>query len=397
MGIDDKWLLPEGIEELAPPQAAQLEALRRRLLDCYAGWGYELVMPPFIEYLESLQSGTGEDLDRQTFKLTDPLSGRAIGLRADMTLQAARIDARLLQRNTPVRLCYLGTVLRAFADSFGASRAPLQIGAELYGHAGIESDIEIISLMLETLRLTGLDEVILDLGHVGVYRSLAQAAGLDEEQESRFFDALQRKAVPEINALLDEWQLADDVSRALAALPHLHGGREVLDQARTQLQDFADALAAIDSLARIEAALSGGGTSSLRLHFDLAELRGYRYQTGVVFAAFVDGHGQEIARGGRYDDIGRVFGRARPATGFSADLKVLVALSGALDEKPRSDAILAPAVGNAALDEAIRSLRESGETVIRALPDRDGNEAAPSCARRLVEENGTWVVVQSQG
>jgi ATP phosphoribosyltransferase regulatory subunit len=394
MATNDKWLLPEGIEELPPPQAAQLEQLRRKLLDCYAGWGYELVMPPFIEYLDSLQTDAGQDLDRQTFKLTDPLSGRMMGVRADMTLQAARIDSHLLKRDEPVRLCYLGTVLHAFSDSFGASRAPLQIGAELYGHAGIASDLEVIEMMLETLKLTGLDNVYMDLGHVGIYRALAAEAGLDSEQEARFFDALQRKAVPEVNDLLAEWGLSDSLSRALSSLPQLNGGDEVLDEARICFAGFDRVLEAVDGLQQLanDLAISWPDVS---IHFDLAELRGYRYQTGVVFAAFIPGHGQEVARGGRYDEIGKIFGRARPATGFSADLKVLIELSGALDVVTGNKSILAPPDRDVNLMDAIRQLREDGEIVIQSLPGQGCSAADMGCDRELVRDKNKWVVVQS--
>ena len=207
MNMTDRWLLPEGIEEVLPEQAKRLEQLRRQLLDTYESWGYDLVMPPFIEYLESLLTGTGNDLDLQTFKLTDQLTGRMMGIRADMTPQVARIDAHQLKRDTPTRLCYIGTVLHTRNDGFAGSRSPLQVGAELYGHAGIESDVEVISLMLQTLAISGLENPFIDLGHVGIYRELVKLAGLDKEQEATLFDSLQRKANTEIASYLKEWKL----------------------------------------------------------------------------------------------------------------------------------------------------------------------------------------------
>ncbi len=319
-----RWLLPDGIDEVLPPQAERLEHLRRRLLDLYSRWGFELVMPPFIEYTESLLTGTGNDLDLQTFKITDQLTGRLMGVRADITPQAARIDAHRLQRETPVRLCYLGTVLRTRADGFAGSRSPLQVGAELFGHAGIESDIEILALMIETLEVTGITDIHLDLGHVGIFRHLARQAQLDGSQETLLFEALQRKARPEIEEFLRLTHLPAPMRRLLSALPELNGGAEVLDLAATQLAAAQPEVhAALNDLRAIVAALDRLAPQ-VTVHIDLAELRGYRYQTGAVFAAFIATHGREIARGGRYDDIGKIFGRARPATGFSADLKTLI-------------------------------------------------------------------------
>jgi ATP phosphoribosyltransferase regulatory subunit len=376
MSKQDKWLLPEGIEEVLPPAAWRLECARRELLDMFATWGYELVIPPFIEYLESLLTGTGNDLDLQTFKLTDQLTGRMMGVRADITPQAARIDAHPLKREAPSRLCYVGTVLRTRSDGFAASRSPLQVGAELFGHGGIESDIEILGLVLETLSRLAIEDVHVDLGHVGIFRGLAEEAGLDARQESDLFDALQRKATAEIGEILDAGGAGEGQRRRLAALADLNGGHEVM--------------AALDNLCAIADAMQAraGGAS---LYFDLAELRAYNYQTGMSFAVFVPGRGQEIARGGRYDDIGRVFGRARPATGFSTDLKTLMDLS-QRDFGVRAAAILAPAGDTPGLLTAIRELRSRGERVITSLPGQQGDAAEMGCDRQLVEDNGNWTV-----
>lgn len=385
-----RWLLPEGIDELLPDQARVLETLRRRLLDLYAGWGYELVITPFIEYLESLLTGTGKDLELQTFKLTDQISGRQLGVRADITPQAARIDAHHLRRDEPTRLCYIGSVLRTKSDGFGASRSPLQIGAELYGHAGPESDVEILCLMMATLQAAGIKDIYLDLGHVGIYRGLARQAGLDEGTESALFEALQRKAQPEIAALVAGAGVDADMAEMLCALAELNGDGEVITQARQRLAKAnAEVHAAIDYVEQV-AALLHNCLPEVPLHFDLAELRAYHYQTGVVFAAFVPGMGQEIARGGRYDHIGEVFGRARPATGFSADLKNLLA-AGKVEVPAGPGKVFAPAGGDAALAAKINELRAAGRIVIRELPGQTGDAAAMGCAERLVQAaDGNW-------
>ncbi len=390
MTITDRWLLPEGIEEVLPEQAQQLEQMRRSLLDTYQSWGYELVMPPFIEYLESLLTGTGNDLDLQTFKLTDQLTGRLMGVRADMTPQVARIDAHQLKRETPTRLCYIGTVLHTRSDGFAGSRSPLQVGAELYGHAGIESDVEILQLMLQTLALAGIEQPFVDLGHVGIYRQLVKQAGLNNEQEAILFDCLQRKANTEIAEHLAQWQLSGDIADCIAALTSLNGDAAVLEQARQCLGKAGeDVLNALNELQAI-AALLQQRVAGVDIHFDLAELRGYHYHTGLVFAAYVPGRGQAVALGGRYDDIGEVFGRARPATGFSTDLKTLLSLSPCHDVP--ATAIFAPADNDAALQEKIAQLRQQGERVICALPGQNGTAADMGCDRELVKDSSGWQV-----
>ena len=391
MSSKDQWLLPEGIEEVLPPAAWRLECARRELLDLYARWGYELIIPPLIEYLESLLTGAGNDLDLQTFKITDQLNGRMMGLRADMTPQAARIDAHPLQRDVPSRLCYLGTVLHTRTDGFGGSRSPMQVGAELFGHAGVESDIEILDLVLESLSLMAIPDVHIDLGHVGIFRALAADAGLSAHQENELFDALQRKAVTEIGEMLDAHVADAQQRQRLAALAGLNGGSEVLEQARARLAGASGGvMAALDNLAAIADSLQRRAAAAT-LNFDLAELRGYNFHTGMVFAVFVPGCGQEVARGGRYDSIGEVFGRARPATGFSTDLKILMDLS-RRDFGHEDSAILAPADPDPALAAAVRQLRQAGERVVCLLPDQAGSAADMGCERSLVRENGSWVV-----
>jgi len=253
MATVDRWLLPDGIEEVLPPEAARIEVARRQVLDLFQSWGYEFVVTPHIEYLESLLVGTGHDLDLQTFKLTDQLSGRTLGVRADMTPQVARIDAHDLQRDEPTRLCYLGTVLHALNDPLERSRSPLQVGAELYGHAGIESDLEIVQLMLETLALAGIQGVCVDFGHVGIFRGLAQQAGFDPTREAMVFEVLQRKANVELDELLDDWKVNGAVREMLATLPRLNGNESVIDRAREVLAGAGpDVLQAVDYLEDID-------------------------------------------------------------------------------------------------------------------------------------------------
>lgn len=388
----DSWLLPDGIEEILPDDAKHLEALRRRLLDLFASWGYDMVIPPFIDFLDSLLTGSGHDLELQTFKLTDQLSGEMLGVRADMTPQVARIDAHHLKHDRPTRLCYYGTVLHTRGDPLEKTRSPMQIGAELYGHAGIDSDVEVIRLMLEMLAVTGLLNVHLDLGHVGIYRALSRQAGLHEARESELFDILQRKARPELVEWVESHALDRDMKAMLLALPLLNGDLEVIARARKILAP-ADAevhrsLSELETIARRLAQLF----PALPVSFDLAELRGYHYHTGVVFAAFIPAIGREIARGGRYDNIGGVFGRARPATGFSADLKVLAALSRAGTERAPEQKIFAPCGDDAALSEKIRDLRAIGRTVIQQLPGQAGDAAAMGCDAVLARDGQNWFI-----
>lgn len=385
------WLLPEGISEVLPEQAAHLEGLRRNLLDTFACWGYQLVIPPFVDYLDSLLTGSGHDLDLQTFKLTDQLSGEMLGVRADMTPQVARIDAHNLKHEWPTRLCYTGTVLHTLGDPLEKTRSPMQIGAELYGHEGLDSDYEVIQLMLEMLALSGAQNVHLDLGHVGIYRALAEQANLDAQQESELFDVLQRKARTELAELLTELAISEDLKADFNALPKLNGDQNILATAAVSLKTGSAAIdAAIADLQTIAAKLAKD-YPSLTVSFDLAELRGYHYHTGMVFAAFVPTIGKEIARGGRYDNIGAVFGRARPATGFSADLKVLAAL---LDDANQAEkqSIFAPALPDDDLSQTIRDLRASGILVIRQLPGQSGSAEDMGCNAVLEKQAHKWVV-----
>ncbi|UXJ53268.1 MULTISPECIES: ATP phosphoribosyltransferase regulatory subunit [Pseudomonas] len=390
MATVDRWLLPDGIEEVLPPEAARVEAARRQVLDLFQRWGYEFVVTPHIEYLESLLTGAGQDLDLRTFKVTDPASGRLMGFRADITPQVARMDAHSLRREGPNRLCYAGSVLHARPRALATSRSPIQLGAELYGDASPASDVEVISLMLDMLAMAEVPDVHMDLGHVGIYRGLARAADLSGEAEQALFDALQRKAVDEVAALTEG--LPAQLAGMLRALAELCGSREVLEQAAEVLADapavvkaaLADLVVIADSLAQ--------RFPQLPLYFDLGELRGYHYHTGVVFAAFVPGVGESIAQGGRYDHIGADFGRARPATGFSTDLKTLVTLGQVRLDAP-VQGIWAPAEG-AGLWQAVQQLRRDGRRVVQALPGQDAASAREAgCDAQLQLREGNWQVV----
>lgn len=392
MPSKDRWLLPEGIEEVLPDDARRLEAMRRAMLDLFHAWGYELVMPPMIEYLEALLTGVGKELDLQTFKITDQLTGRLMGIRPDMTPQAARIDAHYLKRNAPTRLCYLDSVLRTRPDEFGGSREPLQLGAELFGHAGPESDAEILSLMIATLGLVGVENLHIDLGHIGVFRGLIGESKLDAEEESDLFDALQRKARVDVELLLASLDLDARRKTMLMALIELNGGQEILLEARKQLQG---APAAVEqALGNLEAVAENvrRRSPSLPLYFDLAELTGYRYYTGVIFSAFVPTYGRAIARGGRYDGIGQAFGRARPATGFGADLRLLLRLFPGEDNY--AGGVLAPYDDDAALQSEVARLRATGERVVIRLPGVAAATNELGCDRELVRKNGKWLVVK---
>lgn len=378
----DRWQLPDGVEEVLPAQAAAAERLRRQLLDLYRSWGYQLVIPPLVEFTESLLIGLGADLDLLTFKMTDQLSGRTLGVRADMTPQVARIDAHSLAQPGVTRLCYAGSTLHTRPQSPTGSRSPIQLGAELYGDNSLAADVEIIRLMLATLETAGLSEITLDLGHVGVYGAVLAAAGLDAEQEETVFDALQRKSLPDLELALAG---ADAPTRDLiVSLVDLHGDEGVLAAARELFAGRApDALVAIDALQDVAADIRRQ-RPGVSIYFDLAELRGYHYHTGIVFAAYVPGHGRALANGGRYNDVGKVFGRARPATGFATDLKALMALLPG--EEPGRGAISMPDVDDPALQRRVDELRAAGEVVINCLScDPD-----PRCDRQLVEQDGEW-------
>lgn len=384
----NRWLLPDGVDEILPPQANQLETLRREILDLYSTWGYELVMTPLIEFLDSLLILPSNELQLQTFKIVDQLTGRGMGVRADITSQAARIDSHVLQRDVPTRLCYADSVLHTTPQSLLGSRSPLIIGAELYGHSGIESDIEVISLMLRTLGLAGIKDAQLALGHIQIYRSLILAADLDEDLEQKLFAALQRKSASEIEQLLGDAGADKTLINNIVSLSTLHGDISVLDRAAKEIKSKAPEIAqSIEQLRQIAAAVQQNFPDQ-SLYFDLGELRGYDYHTGVVFAAYVSSYGEAIANGGRYDDIGKVFGRARAATGFDADLKILLAQGASEFKAPMK--IFAPADDDPALAIAVSSLREEGQQVISAFKGQNETAADMGCDHELVKTGNDW-------
>lgn len=377
-----RWLLPEAIEDVLPHDAVRIESLRRGLLDEFARHGYEFVIPPLLEYVESLLTGSSHDLDLRTFKLVDQISGRSMGVRADITPQVARIDAHLLNRRGVTRLCYCGSALHTLPAGFNATREPLQIGAELYGHGGLEADIEVIRLLATSLGISNITASRFDLGHVAVFRALTRSAGLAPQAEEELFGALQGKDVPTVRELVAG--LADPVRSALLALPELYGDRRVLERATQILPALPEITAALSDLRRLADALA-----DLPLSFDLADLRGYHYHSGVAFAAYCAGSASAVALGGRYDDFGRTYGRARPATGFSMDLRELVRLSP--DGEARG-AILAPWPDDDALQAEALRLRAQGERVVLALPGHEGSWREAGCDRILVRSGEDWII-----
>ncbi len=391
MSSRTRWLLPAGIEEVLPENAAILESYRRKSLDLFASWGYQLVIPPFIEFLDSLLVGECEDLNLQTFKLTDQLTGRTMGIRADMTPQVARIDAHMLKSDIPTRLCYCGTVLRTLPESAGGTRSPLQIGAELYGHSGITSDVEIISLMTTTLVASGINDILLDLGHTGIFEALVKSANLTQEVEADLFSMLQRKSTPDIETLLESVDCSTEFKTAIINLVDLHGSSDVLTRAREQLKvGGQDLIQCIDYIENLSAALAPS-IDNTKIHYDLAESRGYHYQQGIVFTAFCANSGDELARGGRYDNIGETFGRARPATGFSADLRRLITAS-SHQATQTQEAIYAPNIDDVSLAATVSELRTQGEVVINGLSNDAKEASLAGCTRTLKNENNKWVV-----
>jgi ATP phosphoribosyltransferase regulatory subunit len=377
------WLLPENIADVLPSEARKIEDLRRQMLDNFRLYGYELVMPPLLEYVDSLLTGAGKDTDLRTFKLVDQVSGRMLGLRADMTIQVARIDAHLLNRESVTRLCYAGSVLHTRRSGLHATREPLQIGAEIYGHAGLEADAEIQELALSSLAMAGFADVRLDLSHVGVLRSIIEHDALASKDEAALYMLLRAKDSPGLDALTAPY--APVTRAALMALPNLYGDVEVLARAREVLPAVPGITRALAELA----ALAGSALGRAEVAIDLADLRGYQYESGAMFALYVPGLPNAVARGGRYDHVGEAFGRARPATGFSLDLRELARL---LPSAERKHAIRAPWGNAPELREQIAELRKTGEVVIQSLPGHDDDQDEFECDRVLVLEDSNWIL-----
>jgi ATP phosphoribosyltransferase regulatory subunit len=376
------WLLPENIADVLPSEARKIEELRRALLDRFRAYGYELVMPPLLEYLESLLTSGGADLNLRTFKLVDQLSGRTLGLRADTTPQVARIDAHLLNRQGVTRLCYAGSVLHTRPRGLHATREQIQVGAELYGHAGLEADVEVQQLMLDAMRLAGFDKVRLDLCHAGVLAALFAREPAAAAMGETLYEALAGKDVARLDELTQG--LDAPIRDALRLLPSLYGDASVLELARQRLPQWPDIAQALDDLTFLAAQVEGAEVT-----IDLADLRGYAYHSGVMFSSYVDGVSNAVARGGRYDHVGQAYGRARAATGFSLDLRELARI---LPAQARSSAILAPWRHDDALRASVAALRDAGEIVIQALPGHDHDLDEFACDRVLIERDGAWVV-----
>ncbi len=375
------WLLPEYIADALPAEAERIERLRRALLDHFRSRGFELVMPPMLEYLESLLTGAGQDLKLRTYKLVDQLSGRTMGVRADITPQAARIDAHLLNHRGVTRLCYCDSVLHTLPATISASREPLQIGAELYGYAGIGADLDVIRLMADAFARIKVPVSRIDLGHVGIFRALAEAAGLPQESEETLLNLLQAKDVPGLIEACAE--VPSPYREALQRLPQLYGGAEVLDRAAAELPALPAITAALDGLRHLVAA------ADLPFSVDLSDLRGYHYHNGVVFAAYCPGYPAALALGGRYDGAGKAFGRDRPATGFSMDLREVARLAPA--GKPAGAILAPPAAHDGKLAAHIAALREQGEVVVELLPGEIACEG-PVCDRKLARVGEHWII-----
>jgi ATP phosphoribosyltransferase regulatory subunit len=384
--MSSAWLLPEHIADVLPSQARRIEELRRELLDMARSYGCELVIPPLLEHLDSLLSGTGSDSDIKLFKLVDQLSGRSLGLRADTTPQVARIDAHLLNRRGVTRLCYCGPVVHTRPAGLNTSREPLQFGVEIYGHAGLEADLEVQELALDALRRAGLQSVTLDLGDARLLQGVLDGVTLQGDALQALTAALAAKDVAVLAELTAE--LPATARDALRVLPSLFGGPEVLAEAARRLPEHPLVKAALADLQALAGHLAAVHPE-IRLGFDLADLQGYAYYTGIRFAAYADGCPDAVLRGGRYDEVGAAFGRRRPAVGFSLDLKTLVAL---VKPTPLRAAVRAPWGEDAQLRQAVRALREQGETVVCVLPGHEHEADEFDCDRELVREHAEWVV-----
>jgi ATP phosphoribosyltransferase regulatory subunit len=391
MDSSDRWLLPDGIEDILPDRALKVERLRRRLLDLYHSWGYDLVIPPLAEFTASLFSGSGSDLDLITFKITDQLSGRMMGVRADITPQAARMDAHSLHRESPTRLCYAGQVLYTRPRSPLESRSPIQLGVELFGEAGLEADLEVIALLVETLTHAGLNALHLDLGHVGIYRGLEQQLMIEPARKHELFELLQQK-----DAALPAWIAAHvrdaNLACMLTALPGLCGDPGVLQRAAHELAGAPESVQqALSELRQVVSSLRER-RPDLTLFLDLGELRGYHYHTGIVFAAYAPGTPAALGHGGRYDHVGAQFGRARPATGFGIDLGFLCDL--VAPAEPIAPGIFASSAAGAAPTraDAVARLRAAGERVVCGFPGQVPDLAELHCDRVLVWRDGIFQV-----
>lgn len=387
-----RWLLPDYVSDVLPAQARQLERVRRTILDRFSTYGYELVQPPLMEYLEGLLSGAERDLDEFTLRCVDPMSGRSIGLRADITPQAARIDAHLLNRRGVTRLCYCGSVLLSRPRDLLSTREPLLIGAELYGHAGIEADLEVVELMLDSLGAVVNMSLRLDLTHVGILRALLAGVQLTSADAEILFGLLNTKDNPSIEAFTQRFDAP--LAQALQKLPRLYGDASVVEQARALLPQLPALQTSLDELALLLQRLAHQGADHLRISVDLADVRGYRYHTGIMFAVYTDTWANALVRGGRYDNVGLAFGRARAATGFSLDLR---ALSNLLPDSSPTSAIRAPWSNDPQLRRAVLELRNQGHIVVQGPSEPEQEQEAFICDRMLVLREGVWQLQSLHG
>ena len=384
----DRWLLPDGVDEVLPEQAQAVEHLRRQLLDLYYNWGYDLVIPPMVEFTESLLSGSGSDLDLMTFRVTDQISGRMMGIRADITPQTARMDAHSLRREGPNRLCYAGTVLHTRPRGPLESRTPISLGVELFGEATLSADIEVIELFLQTLKASGVDNVHLDLGHVDIFRGLLAVANLDNDQENQLFELLQRKASGELSSWIATNVKDSKLAGWLNVLPTLAGSAEVLASAQQALAGAPEpVLAAIAQLEQVVAAIP---SDEVTIYLDLGELPGYHYHTGIVFAGYVQGYGKALGNGGRYDHVGEAFGRSRPATGFAFDLKSLVSQGNS--QCSSAAGIFVPYTDDAVCHQQVGVLRSQGNRVVQGFAGQIVNYEEVNCDRQLVQQDDQYVI-----
>jgi len=392
MKDNQNWLLPDGIYEALPVEAQRLESMRRDLVDLYESWGYQLVLPPIVEFMDSLSTGTGTQLDLQTFKVTDQMTGRLMGIRADITPQVARLDAHQMGKETPNRLCYAGPVLRTRSNhSNRGSRSPYQIGAEIFGHAGLDSDIEVIALALASIDKCDADNIVLDLGHVGIFSALAKELSFDAGTKATVSDMLSRKSIPELSEWVATQNISATYANILLKLPEFNGDISVVADAKAVIgESNVEMMAILDYLEQISTRLVER-FPKLTIHIDLSELRGYAYHTGMIFEIYAAGIRREIIRGGRYDGIGEAFGNSRPATGFSTDLRILADIKKTTDTA--IEKILAPVGEDLKLVQAIDRLRAEGFHVIKQLDGQQYPAQDLGCQSQLVKQGNDWVVV----
>ena len=394
MSKDKYWLLPEGVDESLPYEASGIESLRRSMLDNFSRWGYQLVIPPIIEYVDSLLAGGAEDLDLQTFKVVDRVTGRLIGLRADMTPQLTRIDTHRMPTKSPQRLCYAGPVAHTFSEKFAGSRNPLQIGAELFGHSGVESDAEIITLLVNSLLIANIRSRTLEVTHIGIFRGICSAASFTDEFEDQVLEALVKKDRTSLTEMLHGEGVDSVVMTNLLLLIDLNGDLDIVNEARKKFSSLPESVSeAIEELAAL-CDLLKQFIPEVELHVDLAELRGYRYHSGIMFAAYVPEMGRSIAWGGRYDGVQKQLGRDRGATGFSTDLRILEQF---LEKDERFETVvIAPSGNDKKLLAAMGRYRKEGYTVIQSLPGQSDEWNQLSIEFRLVSRNDEWILERSK-